>query len=278
MISYITININPVLVHIGPIAVHWYGIMYAIAFTAGYYWGVLPHALPRGLDRHYCEKLLFTTIVVGLIGARLYYVIQQPDLGYYARNPLEIIAVWNGGMAFFGAIIGGAVVFAYRAWRDHTNFWLLFDTAALFAVVGQPIGRIGNIINGDILGSQSTLPWATAYTNPNAVLQSCCHLGVPYQPAALYEALGTLLIGAFLILIRRRGVRPGVLCITYLGGYAISQFVLFFLRNSEPVIGLGLKQAQWTALVTLLIAVPLLVVIWHKTGAKTAPACETEPA
>lgn len=265
MLAVIHINIDPV-VHIGPLAVHWYGVMYAVAFTAGFYFGVLPHLIPRGIERKYCEGMLFSTIIAGLLGARLYYVIQQPDLGRYLRNPVEIIAVWEGGMAFFGAIIGSAANIAYRSWRDKKDFWLLFDAGVIFGVIGQPIGRIGNLINGDILGSPSNLPWATAYENPNAVLQSCCHLGVAYQPAAAYEALGTILIGLLLFTLRRRNPQAGVLCITYVAAYAVSQFLIFFLRDSEPTIALGLKQAQLTAIATLVVAVPIMFALWRKSS------------
>ena len=249
--------------------------MYALAFTAGFYFGVLPYLTKRGVDKQYCERLLFTTIVTGLIGARLYYVIQQPNLGDYLHNPTQIIAVWQGGMAFFGAIMAGAATVAWRAWRDHKSFWLLFDAAVLFAVIGQPIGRIGNVINGDILGSASSLPWATAYTNPHAVLQSCCHLGVAYQPAAIYEALGTILIGVVLFSLLKRDVKPGVLSITYVAGYAISQFLVFFLRDSEPIIGLGLKQAQWTAIVMLVTVVPIMIWLWRRNAPNVQPVLQT---
>ena len=78
--------------------------------------------------------------------------------GYYFTHPLETLAVWQGGMAFFGAIFLGSATLLFMAWRERVNFWVLLDAGALFAVVGQPIGRIGNIINGDILGYPSNLP------------------------------------------------------------------------------------------------------------------------
>jgi phosphatidylglycerol:prolipoprotein diacylglycerol transferase len=165
---------------------------------------------------------------------------------------------------------------------------VLADAAGLFAVIGQPIGRIGNIINGDILGAPSTLPWATAYTNPNAILQRGFSLCDPnafectaYQPAAAYEAIGTILIGLVLLLLLRRRVRDGVLVITYVALYAVSQLVIFQWRESEPVIGLGLKQAQMTAIVVLAVGVPLLLALRRRypgTGAAVAVTADPEPA
>jgi len=284
-LGIIKIGINPV-VHIGPLPIHWYGVMYALAFLAGYQFGVLPYATRRGIPKVIAEKITVWTIIFGLIGGRLYYVVQQPNLVQnYLLHPINIIAFWQGGMAFFGAIIVGFATLAICAWRYGYNPWIALDGGVLFAVVGQPIGRIGNLINGDILGAPSTLPWATAYTNPDAILQSGFSLCTPsqciaYQPAAAYEALGTILIGIILVLILRRNVRAGVLAITYVGLYAVSQLVLFEFRKSEPPGPLGLREAQWTSIVMLVIAVPALYLIWRRTlrGFEKRKPDETPPA
>jgi phosphatidylglycerol---prolipoprotein diacylglyceryl transferase len=275
-LSIIVINIDPV-VQIGPFSVHWYGIMYAVAFIVAYRFGVLPLAVKRGVSRGTAEKITTWTIVFGLLGGRLYYDVQQPNLAHFLSNPVDIIAVWQGGMAFFGAIIAGFITLAVLAWRHRLNPWMVLDGGVLFAAVGQPIGRIGNIINGDILGTQSTLPWATAYVNPHAILQSgfnlCTNASQPgsalcpaYQPAAAYEALGTLVILSILVYLYRRNVRSGVLALVYVPAYAISQLILFYFRASEPPGPLGLREAQWTAIGMLVLATPLLIYLWKRTA------------
>jgi len=103
MTAVVHISVDPVAIQLGALAVHWYGILYAVAFAAGFRYGVLPHLLPRGVSRAECDRMLVWAIVAGLLGARFYYVVQQP-LGDYLRNPVRIIAVWEGGMDFFGAI------------------------------------------------------------------------------------------------------------------------------------------------------------------------------
>ncbi|MGH7722478.1 MAG: prolipoprotein diacylglyceryl transferase [Candidatus Dormibacteria bacterium] len=266
-LGIIRIDIDPVI-HIGSLGVHWYGVMYAVAFLVAFRYGVLPHVEPRGISRGTAERALIWTIIFGLLGARLYYVVQQPNLGDYLHNPIRIIAVWEGGMAFFGAIVGGLATITIFAWRNRISMWLMWDAGVIFAVVGQPIGRIGNIINGDILGAPSNLPWATAYVNPHAVLQSgfqlCTAASCPaYQPAAAYEALGTIIIALILFALRRRGVRHGALAVAYIPLYAISQLILFQFRRSEPVLGLGLHQAQWTAVVILVAVAPLVFLAWR---------------
>jgi phosphatidylglycerol:prolipoprotein diacylglycerol transferase len=281
-VGFITINIDPVL-HLGPLPIHWYGVMYAVAFLAAYQFGVLPYAMKRGLPKSIAEKICVWTIVFGLLGGRLYYVVQQPDLWQnYVLHPINIIAFWQGGMAFFGAIIVGFITLAICAWRYGYNPWLALDGGVLFAVVGQPIGRIGNVINGDILGAPSTLPWATAYSNPHAILQpgfSLCTAAqcVAYQPAAVYEALGTICIGLVLLVLVRRNVRPGVLAITYIGLYAISQLILFEFRASEPPGPLGLREAQWTSIAMLVLGVPLLYLLWRKTITRLEKRAPHEP-
>jgi phosphatidylglycerol:prolipoprotein diacylglycerol transferase len=281
-LATITIDMDPVI-HIGSISVHWYGVMYALAFLVAFRFGVVPYIEPRGVSRQTAERALVWTIIFGLLGGRLYYVIQQPNLGDFLRDPIRIIAVWEGGMAFFGAIIAGLATVTILARRYRVSPWLFWDAAVIFAVVGQPIGRIGNVINGDILGPRSNLPWATGYANPHAVLQQGFRLvndpGGPwfYQPAAVYEALGTIVIGVILFVLLRRRVRVGGLAVAYLPLYAISQLILFQFRSSEPVLALGLHQAQWTALAVLLVVSPIVYVVWRRTsGTSTEPAAAEE--
>ena len=269
-LAVININLDPII-HLGPLQVHWYGVMYAIAFIVAFRYAVLPHAVRKGTSRALAEKVTLWTIVFGLVGGRLYYVLQQPTLfSYYLPHPEHILAIWEGGMAFFGAIIGGFITLAIAAWRYGLSPWLALDGGVLFAVVGQPIGRIGNMINGDILGGPSDLPWATAYnfqTSPGhcAILQPGFQCGVAYQPAAAYEALAVILIGVLLFWLRDRDVRDGVLAMVYVAAYSISQLILFEVRTSEPAVLLGLRQAQWTSIGMLVIGLPLLYLLWRRS-------------
>jgi phosphatidylglycerol:prolipoprotein diacylglycerol transferase len=269
-LAVVTINIDPII-HLGPFQVHWYGVMYAVAFLTAFRFGVLPHAVRKGTSRVVAERITVWTIVFGLIGGRLYYVLQQPDLvNHFLLQPQHILAFWEGGMAFFGAIIAGFITLAVAGWRYGINPWMALDGGVLFAVVGQPIGRIGNIINGDILGGPSNVPWATQYgfmTSPGhcAILQAGFQCNVPYQPAAAYEALAVILIGVLLFWLRDRGVRNGILAMTYVAAYSISQLILFQVRTSEPAVLLGLRQAQWTSIGMLLIGLPLLYWLWRRT-------------
>ncbi|MHB0869927.1 MAG: prolipoprotein diacylglyceryl transferase [Chloroflexota bacterium] len=249
MPAFIVIDINPILAQIGPIAIRWYGLMYDVGIIVGLLIAY-PFARQRGLSDDDIWAAVWPSIVAGFVGARLYFVAQQP-LGPYLAEPWRIVATWEGGMAFYGAIFGVAIAMVAVAWRRKMSIWTIFDAGALFAVVGQAFGRIGNIINGDIVGPATTLPWGFVYAHPNSFVAD--HT-VAYQPAAVYELMFNLVLFGVLWSLRHRMRRSGLLFSVYLGGYSLGQLGLFFLRASEPVVALGLKQAQITALLVLVAA------------------------
>lgn len=247
---------------LGPLQIRFYGIAYVVAFLVGTA-VASRHLARRGVPPPTTSDIAFWAIVFGLIGARLYFVVQS-GWWWYLTHPQHIFAIWEGGMAFFGAIFAGLIVLVVMARRRRINFWDLLDAGVLFAAAGQPIGRLGNVMNGEILGPPSTLPWAIRYTNPASMAP---HLGIAYQPANLYEAAGTLCILGALLYLRRRGVPSGILGLTYLALYPVSQLILFNWRTDAetPVIMWGLKQAQLTSIAMLLVVVPIFVFAWLRT-------------
>jgi phosphatidylglycerol:prolipoprotein diacylglycerol transferase len=246
----IKIGIDPVLVTIGGLKIHWYGVMIAI----GLYVAIqvaLREAARRGMNRDQLMNVALLAAVLGIVGGRLYYVVQN-NPSFYWHHPAEIIAVWQGGMAFFGAMFGGAVAVAISAWRWHIPFWSLLDVGAIGMTIGQAIGRIGNIINGDIVGYK-TNGWGFEYTNPHTFGP----LNVPVQPASLYELLISLALFVLLWNLRTRVHPDGMLAMIYIVLYSVSQFFIFFLRDNIVVLG-GLKQAQVTALVVIALTLPVI--------------------
>ncbi len=279
-LAYIILNIDPVLLRIGALAIHWYGLMYVVAIAIGLM-VTLRWARHMGLHEDQIWGVFIWAAIGALVGGRLYFVIQQPNLVKdYLLNPINIIAVWNGGMAFFGAIFLGSAALFYFAPRYGIDRWLILDGGALFAAVGQIFGRFGNIINGDILGYQAGPPvtppqglclnapcvtyvsdphvlgWAFVYLNHNSFAPQ----GIPFQPAPVYEMLLNLVALAILWPLRLvlPRVKTGVFFAIYLALYSISQFIVFFFRGSEPItpfLGVNaLKQAQWTAIFTFILA------------------------
>src|SRR6266536_2445120 len=265
---YIYLNIDPVIVYLGPVALRWYGLMYVVGILLGLQ-SIVSYTKRKGISQDMVYRILWWCVIAGLIGGRLYFVIQQPNLvSYYLAQPIHIIATWEGGMAFFGAIFLVIPTIFWRARVERINPLVALDAGVLFAAAGQIFGRIGNIINGDIIGYPSTLPWSTVYQNPNSwacLNRASCN--VPVQPAAGYELLTNLVLLVIMLYLSHRLRRPGVLMLVYLFGYVITQFLLFFARANTVVafLGLnwGLKQAQWTSLVVFILLIPLTFLIFR---------------
>ncbi len=258
---YIYLNIDPVIVYLGPVA-----LMYVVGILLGLQ-AIVSYTKRKGISQDMVYRILWWCVIAGLIGGRLYFVIQQPNLvSYYLAQPIHIIATWEGGMAFFGAIFLVIPTIFWRARVERINPLVALDAGVLFAAAGQIFGRIGNIINGDIIGYPSTLPWSTVYQNPNSwacLNRATCN--VPVQPAAVYELLTNVVVLAVMFYLARRVRRPGILLLFYLYAYSITQFLLFFVRDNVIVtfLGLdwGLKQAQWTSLVLLIALLPITYLV-----------------
>ena len=249
MLAAITINIDPILVQLGPIAIRWYGLMYVVGIVLGVRAG-LPFVVAHGITEDQVWNVLGPCIVVGLLGGRLYYVVQQP-LGPFLAQPWRILATWEGGMAFFGAIFGVVLTLAVMSWREKFSFWWVFDGATILAAVGQFFGRIGNVVNGDILGPPTTAWYGFVYANPNSFAE---FHNVPFLPAAIFEMVADAIIIGILFFMRSRVRSSGLIASAYLLCYSISQFILFFVRDTEPTVGLNLKQAQLTSIVVFVVA------------------------
>lgn len=269
-IAIIQIGVDPVLLRLGPLSIHWYGLMYVVGIVAGLYFA-LPYAERLGITRERAYEIFWPVLVGSLVGGRLYYVAQS-NLGWYLRHPQNILATWEGGMAFYGAVFLGALtLFVVCRWKGIAPARAL-DVAAVFIPIAQAFGRVGNIINGDILGYPSTLPWATQYTNPaNTFVPS--H-SVAYQPAAAFELLFSLALFALIWSWRFRFRVPGTLFALWLVVYSVGQFILFFGRSNEVVL-FGLKQAQITAIAVVALSVPLYL-IWQRVYSEREPQSEDE--
>ncbi|HEX6799020.1 MAG TPA: prolipoprotein diacylglyceryl transferase [Ktedonobacterales bacterium] len=303
-LAYFVLNIDPILVSFGPFAIHWYGLAYVVAIAVALT-VVMRWSRPMGIHEDQLWPLFIWTAIAGLIGGRLYFVVQQPNLVQnYLLDPINIIAVWNGGMAFFGAVFLGTLTLFVLAPRYGLSRWIAIDGGALFAVVGQIFGRVGNIVNGDILGQRLAdavnmpagvcahapciasvadphLPWfALVYINPN---NTFVPPGVPFLPAQIFEMLmnvGILLI-LFPLRLRLPRIRAGYFFVAYFFLYGLSQFIVFFWRGTEPFtpfLGInGLKQAQWTGIFVMLLAIPFFVLVtrvsapWRYTAAHPVP-------
>ena len=262
----LTFSFDPIIAQLGPFQLGWHGLFTAVAvavalWLAGYI------GVRQGISQDTIYSVAGWGVVGGIIGARLFHVADH--LSFYAANPLLIPQVWEGGIAVYGAFIGGLIGGGIAAWRAHLDAWPLLDIAAPAMLVGQAIGRLGCLSNGDAWGAPAAAvcPFCLAirYTNPNDLLPSDL-LGVPTYAYPLYEIIAEVILLAVLWLLRDRlRQRPGSMFLLTAIGYAIIRFTLTFFRQ-ETVVLWGLQEAQVIALVTGVVA--LGVAGWRLSSAR----------
>ncbi|MBI4319505.1 MAG: prolipoprotein diacylglyceryl transferase [Chloroflexi bacterium] len=244
----ITIGMDPVIVSIGHYSIRYYSVMIAVAIVVAT-WVGLRESRRRGIADDDVYSFLTWAIIAGIVGARLFHVVDKLD--YYLQNPLAIVAFQEGGLAIFGAIVGGALAGVGFCKYRKIAVGALADAAAPALIIGQAIGRVGCMINGDVFGTPTDLPWGVAYTHPNSLAPQ---LGVPGHPAAAYELLWDLVVFGVLWTTRKRAVPSGTLFFAYLGLYSIGRFVITFFREDQIIMA-GLTQAQLISLASVFVAI-----------------------
>jgi phosphatidylglycerol:prolipoprotein diacylglycerol transferase len=248
----INIGIDPILFNLGSLSLSWHSLFMAIAIGVGVW---LPARLvaKAGLSADTLYTMAFWAVPGGIIGARLVHVIDY--WGTYLANPGTILAVWKGGLAVWGAILGGTITALIFARIRGFAFARYADLAALGLILAQAIGRIGDIINGEHISTATNLPWGVVYTHPNSP-----GYGLPPQhPAVVYELLMDLIIFGILWKLRGRIQPGGTLFLLYLILYSVGRFFLSFLRLDSNTVFWSLSQPQWISILVLAVAVPLLI-------------------
>lgn len=241
----IVITIDPAIVHLGPLALRWYGLAVLAGLLAGF-WLAGREAQRKRLPEGLIADLAVWVIPGGLLGARLLHVIDRwPS---YLANPAAALALTEGGLAIQGALLGGLLAGAVALRRRGLRVGPVVDAAAPGLLLGQAIGRIGCLVTGDAVGAPTTLPWGVVYTNPAALVPQ---LGVAYQPAFAYEALWDLAVLALLWRLRTRLRPDGAAFALYLMLYGAGKFLVSFARVEVVWLG-GLQQAQVVAALLVL--------------------------
>lgn len=264
-------------IDIGPIRIHYYGIILMLGALAGA-WLATREARRRGQDTEVVWDGLVWVLIGGIVGARLWHVLTPPvSMGKtfldYLSKPLDILKVWEGGLGIPGAVIGGALALYIYCRRRKMNFLLWADIAAPGLALGQVIGRWGNFVNQEVYGKPTTLPWAVhidpAYRYPGFENVETFH------PLFLYESLWNLALMSLLLWLERRygeRLKVGDLFLVYLIGYPFGRFLLEFLRLDVSMVG-GININQILMAIVALIAAGLL--IWrHRQPSETTEAAE----
>ena len=225
-------KIDPVLFSIGPIHVRWYGVMYVLGFIGSYFLLQKQERSKQiGLIGTAAQDLVFYLAVGVIVGGRLGYILfyEYMDLTAYIKNPLEIIATWHGGMSFHGGLIGCVITVWLFSRRRKMPFAAVADSAIVTCPIGLGLGRLGNFINGELLGRPSDLPWAMIYPGGGAI---------PRHPTQLYEALAEgLLLFIIMWRLRKKPFKDGTMVGLFLIFYGILRFIIEFFKEPDPQIG-----------------------------------------
>lgn len=246
--------INPVVLDLGPIAIHWYGIIIAAGMLLGFYIANR-EADRRGLPEGMFMDLMFYIIIFSIIGARLYYVIFQ--WGYYSQNPIDIIMINEGGMAIHGGLIGGALAgFIFCRVKGY-SFFQIADIAAPSLILGQAIGRWGNFINQEAHGGEVTRGFLESLKLPEFIINQMYIDGAYYHPTFLYESLWNL-IGFVILMLLRPKLKIGQTILLYVIYYSIGRFFIEGMRTDSLMIGDMLRTAQVISILLIVAA----VIVW----------------
>ncbi len=242
-------QIDPVAIQLGPIAVHWYGLMYLIAF--GLVWLLGRWRIKQGksdLSLRDLEDLIFYGVLGVVAGGRLGYALFYKPAEYLA-NPIEILYVWQGGMSFHGGLIGVIIVLLIFARRRRRTLLEIGDFIAPLIPLGLAAGRLGNFINGELWGRPTTLPWGMVFPHTGD--------GIARHPSQLYEmGLEGFALFALVWWFARKPRPTGQISAVFLMGYGAFRFLVEFTREPDYFLGLlagGLSMGQ-------LLSLPMIAV------------------
>lgn len=246
----ITINIDPVMVKIGSLPIHWYGVIMGIAVVVGLliFWRGLK---ARGISPDHAMGIAVVAVPCGIVGARLFHVFD--NFRYYWAHPGQIFGGQLAGLAIYGVIGGGVLgLVAYCRWKKLPILRVL-DATALAFPVGQIIGRCANIINGDTWGPPTKSRFAFIYTNPHSFIPANL-LGVPTHPTPVYEQIWLLIVlGILLYAVPRLKRIDGLAFLAYIGLYSLGRFFISYYRVNN-IIFLGMREAQLFAVAGIVLA------------------------
>lgn len=258
--------LDPVLLELGPITIYWYGVIIATGALLGIYLG-MKEAERVGWNKEIIIDFVFYAIIFAILSARIYYVVFEWER--YADGPFwKVFAIWEGGIAIHGAILGGVLTAIVFAKVRNIDFWKLADIAAPSLILGQAIGRWGNFMNQEAHGGPVS---EQAYENflqylPDFIMNQMTIDGIMYHPTFLYESVWNVLVFVFLILLRKYNPMRGEIFLSYLILYSVGRFFIEGMRTDSLYIIEGLRTAQVVSVTLILIGI-ILIVYRRKTGA-----------
>lgn len=253
--------IDPVFFELGPIEVHWYGVIIAL----GIYIAVTladKEATRKGYRKDFIIDLVMWVLPIAFLGARLYYVVFNLD--YYLAHPGEIIQIWNGGIAIYGGLLAGAATAYWFCKKEGVSFALFLDIAAPVVLLAQAMGRWGNFINQEAHGGAVSRAFLESLFLPNWIIEQMNINGVYYQPTFLYESVWSAIGVVILLVLRRRKhlLRVGDIAIIYTMWYSFGRFFIEGLRTDSLML-FGLIRVSQALSIVLFVGA--LIVWWLRS-------------
>lgn len=259
--------IDPIALSLGPIKIHWYGVIMGLAFFLGTYLARY-HTKRAGYDPDHVLNMVVLIIPAAIICARAYYVAFEWE--HYRDNLLDVFAVWKGGLAIHGGLIGGVLAGTWYVRKHRLPFLLMGDLLMPSVILGQAIGRWGNFINQEAHGGPVSAAFMARF--PAFIRDQMLINGQYYHPTFLYESLWNLLVFGILIWMLYRWKRfDGQVLFSYMVLYSIGRFFIEGMRTDSLLIGGTLRVAQLVSLSLIVLGLVLLIVfaVKGKTANKT---------
>ncbi len=246
---------HPILLSIGAFEIRTYGVVVLVSFLFAL-WVSAQEAKRKALDPRLVWDFAIYALIGGIVGARMYYILFSGH-GGLLEDPWEFFAVWRGGIGIIGALLGGTVAAVWYCRSRRISFLAFADVLAPGMALGQTVGQLACLANGDSYGRPTDLTWAIVYTDP----RSLAPLNVPLHPIELYEMAAYFGLFVLLWFARNRLRTRGSLFLLYLGGYGITRFVMDFFRGSPAIVPGGFPAAQVFGSLLLAISIAGLFVV-----------------
>lgn len=245
---------NPILFQVGNIVIYWYSFILLCAFAIGFFL-FLKLGEKQGISKDFIYDYACYLIPICLIGARLYYVIFEFE--YYMTDLLAIFRVWEGGLAIHGGILAGGIFTFYYSKKKNVSFLKLTDILVISLILGQILGRWGNFFNGEAYGPETTLQFLQSLHLPGFIIEGM-HIGETYyQPTFLYESIWNVIGILFLLFVRRKTKKEGIVTSFYLIHYGIGRCMIESLRQDSLMLG-NIRIAQLVSIVMIVVGIYIL--------------------
>jgi phosphatidylglycerol:prolipoprotein diacylglycerol transferase len=251
---------HPVLLQIGPLEIRWYGVMIALACVIGL-WLAGREAERKGINREIINNFFIYATISAIAGARLYYIVfAQPSMLW--KNPLSTFAIWQGGLAIHGAILGGLVICVFYVWKHKMRLAKFLDTLTPSLILGQAIGRIGCFFNGDAYGYPTRLPWGLVYSPESPAGQM--FPGQPLHPTQLYEMVLNLIIFGILWKLRKKLNVNGHIFLLYVILYSAARIFIEHFRADKLTYFGNFSAAQTIGVIGIVLGISLMFLLKKK--------------